>query len=93
MFIFRIDDFSVEIFSLNIICSPSINEPVVSESANSFWPVVFASSARKPIAPLDNPLTLVPATLLDAFVNELTFNIVNVWISYRCKSNCVEAPV
>ena len=49
------------------------------------------SSAIYPIAPLDNPLTLAPFTLLDGgFVTSRT---VYVWMSYKCKSNCVSAPL
>ena len=43
---FLIDTFSVVSLSLKIICSPSINAPVVCDKFNSFTPEVFAFSER-----------------------------------------------
>ena len=87
-----IDAFSVDVFSLNINCSPLIKAPVVCDTASSLTPVAFAFFARYPIAPLAKPLILVPATLSPAFVKTLHFKIVNVWISYKCKSHSVVVP-
>ena len=37
-----IDTLSVEVLSLNIICSPAIKDPVVCDRVNSFVPVELA---------------------------------------------------
>ena len=57
-----IEDLTSVIFSLYINCSPTINVPVVSDTFNSFEPLVLGVSAKYPIAPLDSPLTLAPFT-------------------------------
>ena len=58
-------------------CSPFIKVPVVSETAISLTPLVPASMAAYPIAPLALPLTLEPFITFEA-VNALHFRIVNV---------------
>ena len=88
---FLIDTFSVVSFSLKIICSPSINAPVVCDKFNSFVPEVFAFSARYPIAPLARPLTLVPFIFPPGFVRAVTLNVVYVCISKRYKSQLVSS--
>ena len=71
--------------------SPTINVPVVEDKLISLGFDALVSSAIYPIAPLDNPLTLVPFDLVaGAFV---TAKIVYVWISYICKSNSVDASL
>ena len=77
---------------MNIICSPFINAPVVCDTANSFTPVAFAFFARYPTAPLANPLILDPLIFSSGENNVFTFKIVNVWISYKCKSQSVVLP-
>ena len=69
-------------------CSPFIKVPVVSDNAISSAPVESASIAAYPIAPLALPLILDPLITF-ADVNALHFKIVNVWISYKYKSNWV----
>ena len=84
-----IDGASVVGLSLNSNCSPMINVPVVWLKQSSFTPVASRFLARYPIAPLLRPLTLVPWTLVPLVMVEfiaLVFKIVNVWISYKCKS-------
>ena len=79
------------VLSFIINCSPFIKVPVVSDNASSFWPVVPRSLARYPIAPLALPLTLSPCEIVTLI--SLHFNIVNVWISYKYKSNWVFEPL
>ena len=88
MFIFWIDTGILCDTSLTISCSPSINWPVVSDNDTSFG--LDGTSAANPMAPLVNPLTLEPAAIWPVAES---FNIVNVWISYKCKSNSVDPPV
>ena len=73
-------------FSSTITRSPSANTPVVCKRDLSL--PLLETSATNPIAPLDNPLILEPTVILLTSDN---FNIVNVCISYKCKSNS-DAP-
>ena len=85
-----IDDPATVGLSLNIISSPAINLPVVCDKQSSFIPVAPPFLARYPIAPLAKPLTFSPSTTV--ILISVHFNIVNVWISYKCKSQGVVAP-
>ena len=83
-----IDNFHLQVLSLIIICSPSINVPVVCDNAISFKPVAPPFFAAYPIAPLARPLIFEPYKV----AVKGAFKIVNVWISYKCKSQGVVAP-
>ena len=87
-----IDGADVDVFSLNINFSPTINVPVVCYKQISSLPVASATFAAYPIAPLLRPLTLVPTTTL-ADENTEHFKTVNVCISYKLKSKLVVAPL
>ena len=81
------DTVAAVVCSENIICSPTINVPDVCETANSCTPVDPLTLARNPFAPLAKPLILVPIGFELAIA--VHFNMVYVWISYKCKSNSV----
>ena len=80
-----IDGADADVLSLNINFSPTMNVPVVCDNAISSTPVAPPVFAKYQTAPLLRPLTLDPATKLVSS-NELHFKMVNVWISYKCKS-------
>ena len=81
----------LEVLSFIMICSPSIKTPVVWDNAISSKPVDPALRAAYPIAPLLTPLILDPSGT-SASIKAEHLKIVNVWTSYRCKSNSVESP-